>query len=320
MIRQLSFKVGVAALAAVALLLGGNEAQAQPGRGGGGGGRGGGFSGGARGGGFSGGGFRGGSFAGAARGYAAPARGYAAPAFGSATPARGFATPSRGFTTPSRGVTTPSRPYGYNSAYRTASNYARTGHSGHYRPYYASHHHNHHHRSNFFAFGLIYGGYGYWPYYGGYGGYGGYGDYGGYGGYGNYGGYGGDYGGYGYPDPGYGPPGYGEPPDLGPGAESRPPIDNAVHLQLNVPENAEVFIDGAKTSKTGRVREFVSPPVTPGQRYAYKILVRIPGPGGKAVNDERTIYVRANDWFSIDFTRPAPAEPPAMPPASPKAP
>jgi uncharacterized protein (TIGR03000 family) len=120
---------------------------------------------------------------------------------------------------------------------------------------------------------------------------------------------------------GYGPD-YGPPPGGGgePGDEPRPPADNAVHLQLLVPENAEVFIDGNKTSQTGRSREFVSPAVTPGKRYAYKIAVRFPGPGGKMVNDERTIYVRANDWFTIDFTRPAPKEPPMMPPASLKAP
>ena len=38
---------------------------------------------------------------------------------------------------------------------------------------------------------------------------------------------------------------------------------------------------------------------------------------GRPVNDTRDIHVRANDWFSVDFTRPAPAEPQAMPPAVP---
>jgi hypothetical protein len=32
------------------------------------------------------------------------------------------------------------------------------------------------------------------------------------------------------------------------------------------------------------------------------------GPDGKPVNDRRLIHVRANDWFRIDFTRPAPPE------------
>jgi hypothetical protein len=55
----------------------------------------------------------------------------------------------------------------------------------------------------------------------------------------------------------------------------------------------------------------------------YKISVRYTGPDGRPVNDTRDIYARPNDWFSLDFTRPAPSEqspeqPPAMPPVSPK--
>jgi uncharacterized protein (TIGR03000 family) len=94
--------------------------------------------------------------------------------------------------------------------------------------------------------------------------------------------------------------------------QNPPPPDNAAHLQLRVPENAEVFLDGAATTQTGAVREFVSPPLTPGKRYTYVITVRSTDATGKVVNDRRPIHVRANDWFSIDFTRPPPAE--ALPP------
>jgi uncharacterized protein (TIGR03000 family) len=88
-----------------------------------------------------------------------------------------------------------------------------------------------------------------------------------------------------------------------------PPPDNSAHLQLAVPENAEVFVDGEKTNQTGSVREFVSPPLASGSSYNYRISVRYTDAGGKPVNDTRTIHVRANDWFRIDFTRPAPPEP-----------
>ncbi len=94
----------------------------------------------------------------------------------------------------------------------------------------------------------------------------------------------------------------------------RPPPDNAGHLQLIVPESAEVYIDGQKIAQSGTTREIVSPPVTPGTRYTYKISVRYTDGQGKAVNDTRDINFRANDWFSIDFTRPAPpmaTQPPA---------
>jgi uncharacterized protein (TIGR03000 family) len=85
-----------------------------------------------------------------------------------------------------------------------------------------------------------------------------------------------------------------------------------------VPENAELLIEGQTTSQTGPAREFVSPPLTPGKTYTYRISVRYTDAAGKPVNDTRPIHVRANDWFSIDFTRPAPpeqlrGEPPPVP-------
>jgi uncharacterized protein (TIGR03000 family) len=111
------------------------------------------------------------------------------------------------------------------------------------------------------------------------------------------------------------PPGAADPaqPGAPPAAQQSP--DNAAHLQLLVPENAEVLFGGARTNRTGRTREFVSQPLTPGKRYLYKIAVRYTDTAGKPVNDVRDIYVRANDWFTIDFTRPAPPEAVPAPPA-----
>jgi uncharacterized protein (TIGR03000 family) len=148
-------------------------------------------------------------------------------------------------------------------------------------------------------------------------------------GYGLYGAYA-PYYGYGY---GYGPPpvlayppgvyGAGVAPGAPPPAPPPPPNgqpqtapapDNAAHLQLTVPEKAEVWFQGTRTTQTGRVREFTSAPLTPGTSYTYKISVRYTDASGKAVNDTRDIHVRANDWFSIDFTQPPPANPPNAPP------
>ncbi|HEY7326736.1 MAG TPA: TIGR03000 domain-containing protein [Gemmataceae bacterium] len=91
--------------------------------------------------------------------------------------------------------------------------------------------------------------------------------------------------------------------------QTQPPPDNAAHLQLVVPPNAEVVFNGDATTQTGATREFVSPPLTADKTYDYTILVRYTDANGKAVNDRRVIHVRANDWFRIDFTRPAPPEP-----------
>ncbi len=101
-------------------------------------------------------------------------------------------------------------------------------------------------------------------------------------------------------------------------SSERPPPDDAGHLRLTVPENAEVVIDGVKTTQTGTTREFVSPAVTPGSRYVYKVTVRYTDAKGKVIEDTRDIRFQANDWFSIDFTRPAPSGPLPMPAPLPK--
>jgi uncharacterized protein (TIGR03000 family) len=105
------------------------------------------------------------------------------------------------------------------------------------------------------------------------------------------------------------------PPGGGAAAQDQPPPDNAGHLQLNVPENAEVIFDGTKTTQTGSVREFVTPPLVPGSTYSYQITVRYMDAKGKTIEDTRTIRFQPNDWFSIDFTRPAPQQPAAPLPA-----
>ncbi len=104
-----------------------------------------------------------------------------------------------------------------------------------------------------------------------------------------------------------------------PSQTDRPPADNAFHLQLTVPANAEVIIDGAKTQETGTTREYVSPALNPGTRYSYKLTVRYTNAAGTPVEDTRDIAFQANDWFSIDFTRPAPRPTAPLPQAAPPA-
>lgn len=106
------------------------------------------------------------------------------------------------------------------------------------------------------------------------------------------------------------------PPLGGPGGTAAPPVaqtppppDNAAHLQLMVPQNAEVLFNGDTTTQMGTVREFVSPPLTPDKSFDYTITVRYIDANGKSNTDRRVIHVRANDWFRVDFTRPAPPEP-----------
>jgi uncharacterized protein (TIGR03000 family) len=103
----------------------------------------------------------------------------------------------------------------------------------------------------------------------------------------------------------------------GPAPTDQQPADNAAHLQLTVPENAEVLFDGTRTTQTGSVREFVTGTLTTGARYNYKITVRYADAQGKVVQDVRDIGFQANDWFSIDFTRPPPSRRAPAPAAQP---
>src|SRR5579875_283416 len=101
------------------------------------------------------------------------------------------------------------------------------------------------------------------------------------------------------------------PPAEGPSrppAENLPPsADNTAYLRLVVPENAEVLVEGHKTTATGTVREFVSPPLEPGKNMIYSIVVRYTDAHGKPVEQTHAVRVRANDQLYLDCTPPSPA-------------
>lgn len=186
-----------------------------------------------------------------------------------------------------------------------------------------------------------YGGHGY----GGYGhsfGYGGYGR--GYGGYG-WGGYG--WGGYGYglgyyPSYGYSYPynyyytapysyGYSAPQiytepyaavpsSTVPAQDSGTPgtivpasnvsSSNAALIEVRVPANAEVFVDGNKTQQTGATRLFESPPLKQGSRYAYEVEAKWMD-NGKMVEQKRKVVVQAGERSQADFLQPVTTTNPA---------
>jgi uncharacterized protein (TIGR03000 family) len=154
-------------------------------------------------------------------------------------------------------------------------------------------------------------------YRGGYGGYGrnrgGYG-WGGYGWGGFYPYYGLGYGSY-YPDYGYGGysyPGYAydysSPTYVVPNASgvitrqsgSYSPTQNTAMIDLRVPSNAQVWVEGQPTRQTGPEREFVSPPLDPGSTYQYRIKARWMQ-DGKPVEREKTVTIRANETKNVDF-------------------
>ena len=98
-------------------------------------------------------------------------------------------------------------------------------------------------------------------------------------------------------------------PGRAPAEKVPPPTPNSAQLQLLVPEKAEVLVEGVKTRTTGTVRDFISPPLTPGRNMTYTIAVRYTNADGKPVEETHSVRFRANDHLRIDCTRPANTEP-----------
>jgi uncharacterized protein (TIGR03000 family) len=165
---------------------------------------------------------------------------------------------------------------------------------------------------------------------GGYGGYGGSGGYGlGYGGYGlGYGGYGLGYGGYGLYGPGYtglsyGMPYYGGAYDMAAAPYSGQPYgmynpsnsyqsfypanmngrQGSAGIQVRVAPDAEIWFDGTKMKQTGAVREYQTPPLTPGKAFTYEVKARWMQ-DGEPVEQTRTVEVQVGRQAVVDFTSP----------------
>jgi uncharacterized protein (TIGR03000 family) len=79
--------------------------------------------------------------------------------------------------------------------------------------------------------------------------------------------------------------------------------NDTVLITLRVPGSAEVWFDGSKTSQTGRLRSFVSPPLQPGRNYSYEIRARWME-AGRPVEETRKINVRAGDRDTLNFVTP----------------
>jgi uncharacterized protein (TIGR03000 family) len=79
--------------------------------------------------------------------------------------------------------------------------------------------------------------------------------------------------------------------------------DNAVLIGVRVPESATIWFDGEKTTQTGTFREFMSPPLEPGQKFTYEIKATWVD-GGKEVSRTRKIDVFAGDRMMVNFLSP----------------
>jgi uncharacterized protein (TIGR03000 family) len=75
-----------------------------------------------------------------------------------------------------------------------------------------------------------------------------------------------------------------------------------VSLEMNVPADASVWIDGQATKQQGVDRHFVSPPLQVGLRYCYDIRVQW-AVGSKTLERSRRVHFQAGDQVRINLLR-----------------
>lgn len=88
--------------------------------------------------------------------------------------------------------------------------------------------------------------------------------------------------------------------------------DNAVLIGVRVPESATIWFDGEKTTQTGTFREFMSPPLEPGQKFTYEIKA-VWVDNGQEMSRMRKIDVFAGDRMMVNFLAPVKSSSPRGP-------
>jgi len=71
-----------------------------------------------------------------------------------------------------------------------------------------------------------------------------------------------------------------------------------VRVNLWVPADAKIWFNGSQTHQTGTARSFESPPLAPGQEYAYEIRVQWKR-DGKDITQTKQLDVRAGDVINL---------------------
>jgi uncharacterized protein (TIGR03000 family) len=88
--------------------------------------------------------------------------------------------------------------------------------------------------------------------------------------------------------------------------DSSSPAANTATIQVTVPADAKVFVDGSVTTQTGAQRKFESPQLAPGFDYSYDLKVVWHDRDGTEVTQTRRVAVRANATINVNFgTEPA---------------
>jgi uncharacterized protein (TIGR03000 family) len=91
-------------------------------------------------------------------------------------------------------------------------------------------------------------------------------------------------------------------------AAEKPDQKMPARLRVRLPANAELLIDGKKTTSTGAVREFQTPDLDPERIYSYLVRARWVEDG---ITVEKSLKVRmlSGNRVTVNFVRPAQERP-----------
>jgi uncharacterized protein (TIGR03000 family) len=76
--------------------------------------------------------------------------------------------------------------------------------------------------------------------------------------------------------------------------------DTSAGITVKVPADAEIWFNDTKTTSTGSVRAFHSPPLTPGDRYTYDIRARW-NENGHELTQTQQVKVTAGAKVNVQF-------------------
>src|SRR5579871_832057 len=86
-----------------------------------------------------------------------------------------------------------------------------------------------------------------------------------------------------------------------------------VLLNIHVPTDAVVRINGAPTTQNGPRREYLSSGLAPGRTYTFVVTAQWTDEDGQAVEQEKRLHVQGGERRNVDFLTPA-APPEEAPP------
>jgi uncharacterized protein (TIGR03000 family) len=90
-------------------------------------------------------------------------------------------------------------------------------------------------------------------------------------------------------------------PAVAPAAAVLPPSDQPATVEITAPADAEIWVDGQRTSQSGTYRVFTTPELEKGKSYHYEVRARWTD-GGRVVDRTRKVPVYAGGRSNVDFT------------------